>query len=127
MQTITKFAKDVLTIIIGLAVFDAIYFQFTYSGFSKMIQEIQGSNMTIRWESALICYLALTGLLYYFIILPGRPATDAALLGVGTYAVYETTSYAVLKKWEPQIAVIDSLWGGALFYLVTSVVYFRNN
>jgi uncharacterized membrane protein len=115
--------KTLAAIIIGLAVFDAIYFQFSYSGFSKMIYEIQGSPLVVRWESALICYLALTGLLYYFIILPGRPATDAALLGVGTYAVYETTSYAVLKKWEPQIAVIDSLWGGALFYLVTSLVY----
>ena len=122
----TKFISKILTIITGLAVFDAIYFHFIYRGFRKMIHEIQGFPMVVRLESALICYLVLTGLLYYFIILPGRPATDAALLGVGTYAVYETTSYAVLKKWEPQIVIIDSLWGGALFYLVTSVVYFVN-
>jgi uncharacterized membrane protein len=122
----TKFISKILTIITGLAVFDAIYFHFIYRKFRKMIHEIQGFPMVVRLESALICYLVLTGLLYYFIILPGRPATDAALLGVGTYAVYETTSYAVLKKWEPQIVIIDSLWGGALFYLVTSVVYFVN-
>jgi uncharacterized membrane protein len=118
-----EMAKKILAIIVGLAVFDAIYIQFIYSGFSKMIQDIQGAPLVVRLESALLCYLALTGLLYYFIILPGRPATDAALLGVGTYAIYETTSYAVLKKWQLEIAIIDSLWGGALFYLVTSVIY----
>ena len=79
--------------------------------------------MTFRLGSAAVCYIALTDILYYFIILPKRPATDAALLGFGTYAVYETTSYALMKNWDLSIAVIDSLWGGALFYLVTSLVY----
>ena len=121
-----KIIATILTILFGLVIIDAIYLLFIYRGFSNMIRNIQGTNMSVRLESAVICYLALTGLLYYFIILPGRPATDAALLGLGTYAVYETTSYAVLKKWELQIALIDSLWGGALFYLVTSFVYWMN-
>jgi uncharacterized membrane protein len=115
--------KPLITILLSLVLLDAIYFQFTYSNFSKMIQKIQGSPMTVRLSSAAACYIALTGLLYYFIILPKRPATDAAILGFGTYAIYETTSYALMKDWDLQIAIIDSLWGGALFYLVTSVVY----
>jgi uncharacterized membrane protein len=115
--------KQLTIILIALVVFDAIYFQFIYGSFSKMIQKIQGSPITLRIESAIVCYLALTGLLYYFIILPKRPATDAGLLGLGTYLVYESTNYAIIKNWQPHIAVIDSLWGGALFYLVTKVVY----
>jgi uncharacterized membrane protein len=110
-------------ILFALFVLDAVYIQFIYGGFSKMISRVQGSPIRLRWESAVICYLVLASMLYYFIILPGRPATDAALLGFGTYAVYETTSYALLKDWELHIAVIDSLWGGALFYLTTRVVY----
>ena len=115
--------KQLTIIFIALLVFDAIYFQFIYGSFSKMIQKIQGSPISMRLESAFVCYLALTGLLYYFIILPKRPATDAGLLGLGVYTVYESTNYAVIKNWQPHIAVIDSLWGGALFYLVTKVVY----
>ena len=110
-------------ILFALFVLDAVYIQFIYGGFSKMISRVQGSPIRLRWESAGLCYLVLASMLYYFIILPGRPATDAALLGFGTYAVYETTSYALLKDWELHIAVIDSLWGGALFYLATMVVH----
>ena len=110
-------------ILFALFVLDAVYIQFIYGGFSKMISRVQGSPIRLRWESAVLCYFVLASMLYYFIILPGRPATDAALLGFGTYAVYETTSYALLKDWELHIAVIDSLWGGALFYLATRVVY----
>ena len=110
-------------ILFALFVLDAVYIQFIYGGFSKMISRVQGSPIRLRWESAVLCYFVLASMLYYFIILHGRPATDAALLGFGTYAVYETTSYALLKDWELHIAVIDSLWGGALFYLATRVVH----
>jgi len=115
--------QKLFAILLGLILFDLIYFQFIYGSFSKMIERIQGSSIVLRPVSAIICYLALTGLLYYFIIREGKSAKDAALLGLGTYAVYETTSYAVLKNWDLQVAVTDTLWGGALFYLVTSVVY----
>jgi uncharacterized membrane protein len=115
--------KKLVAILVGLLVFDGIYLQFIYGSFSKMIQKVQGSAMTIRPESAVVCYLALTGLLYYFIVREGKSPNDAALLGLGTYAVYETTSYAVMKNWDLQVAVMDTLWGGALFYLVTSAVY----
>lgn len=115
--------KQLAAILFALVAFDVIYFQFTFAGFSKMVTRIQGSPIQMRLESAVVCYLALAGLLYYFIIIPGKPATDAALLGLGTYAVYDATNYAVLKEYDLQFAVMDSLWGGALFYLVTSLVY----
>jgi uncharacterized membrane protein len=115
--------KKLAAILVGLVALDMVYFQFTYSGFSKMVQKIQGAPISMRIEGAVACYLALTGLLYYFIVREGKSATDAALLGFGTYAVYETTSYALMKNWDLQIAVMDTLWGGALFYLVTSAVY----
>ena len=115
--------KKLAAILVGLVVFDAVYLQFIYASFSKMIQNVQGSPMTLRPESAVVCYLVLTGLLYYFIVREGKSPKDAALLGLGTFAVYETTSYALMKNWDLQIAVMDTLWGGALFYLVASVVY----
>ena len=88
-----------------------------------MVTNIQGFPIKLRFESAILCYLALTGLIYYFIIQPKRSPIDAAFLGLGVYTVYETTNYAVLKNWDVYVAIIDSLWGGLLFYLVTASIY----
>lgn len=88
-----------------------------------MIVNVQGAPIKIRLFGAILCYFVLAGLLSYFIVEPRKTTIDAGLLGVGVYAVYETTSYAVLKDWNATIATIDTLWGGVLFYLVTSVIY----
>jgi uncharacterized membrane protein len=92
--------------------------------FGQMIQGIQGSAMSLNIWGAVLCYAALTFGLYYFIIREKRSAFDAGLLGLVIYAVYETTSLATLKKWDPMVALIDSVWGFVLFYLVTTAVYF---
>jgi uncharacterized membrane protein len=35
------------------------------------------------------------------------------------YGVYETTNYAIIKKWSPYAIVLDTVWGGILYTLVT--------
>ena len=102
---------------------DSVYLYNIAGVFGDMIQQIQRSPLQIKWLGALICYLALTGVLYWFIIKPRRPATDAAILGAAIYAVYESTSYATLKGWNGMVAMIDTVWGGILFYIVTQLVY----
>ena len=72
---------------------------------------------------AVLCYIALAVLIDQFIVKSRKSAMEAGLLGVCVYAVYETTSYAVLKHWNAWIALIDTVWGGVLFYLVTAAVY----
>ena len=115
--------KRTLAILVLLLFFDAIYLQFIYPSFNRMILAVQGSPIKIRYVSAFLCYIVLAGLLSYFIIEPRKSAMEAGLLGFGVYAVYETTSYAVLKDWNATIAIIDTLWGSALFYLVASSIY----
>ena len=118
------FLKQIAAILVLLLVVDAAYISTIYSAFGKMIQRVQGSPLSLNIMGAIVCYAALTGVLYYFIVKPKRPATDAAILGTAIYAVYESTNYATLKSWDYQIATIDTVWGGALFYIVTSLVYF---
>jgi uncharacterized membrane protein len=45
------------------------------------------------------------------------------LLGLLIYGVYDTTSLAIYKKYKWNIALQDTLWGGALLGLTTCVVY----
>lgn len=111
-------------ILVSLLALDAVYLSTIYTMFGQMIQGIQGSAMTLNPLGAVLCYAALTFGLYYFIIREKRSPLDAGLLGLVIYAVYETTSLATLKKWDPMVALMDSVWGFALFYLVTTAVYF---
>jgi uncharacterized membrane protein len=48
---------------------------------------------------------------------------EAVILGVVIYGVYESTSYALFKKWNLNLAIMDTLWGGALFGITTALVY----
>ena len=115
--------KTVAAITVVMLLLDAAFLSVIYGTFNKMIVEIQGSAIKMRSAGALVCYVALVGVLYYFIVAQKRPAFEAAILGAGIYAVYESTSFATLKGWSPKIATIDTLWGGALFYLTTTIVY----
>ena len=112
------FVKHIVVLFVLFLAVDSVYLYFISSSFAKMIQHIQGSPLQIKLVGGIVCYLALAILLYYFIVLPRRSPMEAALLGAGTYAVYESTSYALMTGWDWRIATIDTVWGGALFYSV---------
>jgi uncharacterized membrane protein len=122
MQPNTVFT--LVAILVCLLALDAVYLSAIYTMFGQMIQGIQGSAMSLNIWGAVVCYAALTFGLYYFIIREKRSAFDAGLLGLVIYTVYETTSLATLKKWDPKVALMDSVWGFVLFYLTTVAVYY---
>ena len=98
---------------------DTIYLNLMKNYFSKQIQSIQGSPIKMRVLGAAICYIFLIIGLNYFIIKPNRSVSDAFLLGIVIYGVYETTNYALLSKWSILTVIIDTLWGGILFAITT--------
>lgn len=113
-----------LTIIASIMLLlDSIYLATVGSSFSRMIQAIQGSPIQIQYGSVAVCYSLLVGALYYFIIKDKKNAINAFLLGIVIYGVYDTTNYATIKNWKLHLAVIDTIWGGLLFYLTSIIVY----
>lgn len=115
-----------LTAII-LVVLDGIYLNSVQSLFQRQIKAIQGSDMKINFIGAAICYVFLIFGLNYFIIRKNKSPTDAALLGLVIYAVYEFTNYALFDKWSLFTVFIDTTWGAILFGLTTWIVYQFNN
>lgn len=106
-----------------LVVLDSIYLNLIKSFFTKQIQIIQGDPVTVNMVGLVLCYIFLITGLNYFIITPNRPVNDAFLLGLIIYGVYETTNYALFKKWSILTVIIDTLWGGILFALTTYLTY----
>jgi uncharacterized membrane protein len=45
------------------------------------------------------------------------------LFGFIIYGVYDSTTYALFKKWKLKLMAIDILWGGVLMGLTTWLTY----
>jgi uncharacterized membrane protein len=76
----------------------------------------------MNYLGAAICYILLITGINYFIIKPRKSVSDAFLLGIIIYGVFETTNYALFKNWSLLTVLIDTLWGGLLFAGTTYVV-----
>jgi uncharacterized membrane protein len=106
-----------------MLILDGIFLTINKDMFQLQVAEVQRVVMEIRYLGAILCYVFLIFGLYYFILKDRRPVIDAMLLGFVIYGVYETTTYALLKKWKIQTMLIDTLWGGILFGLTTLITY----
>lgn len=103
-------------------VIDYIYLNLIKNYFSNQIKIIQGSPLQINFLGSLLCYIFLIFGLNYFIIKPKKDCYDAFLLGILIYGVFETTNYALFRKWSVFTVIIDTLWGGSLFAIVTFII-----
>ena len=106
-----------------LLALDSIYLTMSKSAFETQIVQIQRVVMKVKLIPAIMCYIFLIVGLNYFILRTHRPVWEAFLLGIVIYGVFDTTSYALFKKWDWKLAVMDCLWGGVLFALTSAIVY----
>jgi uncharacterized membrane protein len=88
-----------------------LYLGSQWSG--EMIRDIQGSTLVLNPIPAIIVYLAIG----FLATIPTTPVESFGL-GAATYAVYDFTNLATLKKYQPLFALADTFWGGVLFTLV---------
>lgn len=101
---------------------DFIYLNLIKGYFNNQIQSVQGSAPKINYLGAALCYIFLIIGINYFIIKPHRSVSDAFLLGIIIYGVYESTNYALFKNWSILTVLIDTLWGGLLFATTTYII-----
>ena len=108
---------------IALALVDAVWLLTAGQYALKMTERIQGSPVQFGIIAAIVVYIALAYLVYQV-----KTPVEAGLLGAATYAVYDFTSLAILKKYEVGIAIADTVWGGILFATTFSILkYFKLN
>ncbi len=103
-------------------VIDFIYLNIIRSYFENQVKIVQGTPLQVNFLGVILCYIFLIFGLNYFIIKSKRSAYDAFLLGILIYGVYETTNYALFKNWSIFTVILDTLWGGTLFAIVTFII-----
>jgi len=106
---------------------DFIYLNLLKGYFNKQIQMVQGSEIRMKFLGVGLCYIFLITGINYFIIKPHKSVSEAFLLGIIIYGVYETTNYALFKNWSILSVIIDTLWGGLLFASTTYIVNLLRN
>ena len=107
-----------LVLFLSFLLLDLLFFWVNGSFLNKIIKSVQGKPAQVRVGGAVICYVALTLLMYFTLSLDYLKTFG---LGLGVYAVYEGTNYAIFEKWPLSMVVIDTLWGGVLFVLVKAI------
>jgi uncharacterized membrane protein len=101
---------------------DFIYLNLIKSYFENQVNKVQGTPLKLNFLGAALCYVFLIIGLNYFIIKPHKSVSDAFLLGLIIYGVYETTNYAIFKNWSIITVIMDTLWGGLLFASTTYII-----
>ena len=93
--------------------------------YSVMIKDIQGSPMKANMLYAVCSYLLMIVGLQQF-VLPNIDFKNinvrdclkyGFVFGLVVYGVYDFTAGAVIKNWDMNLALVDVLWGGVVYFL----------
>lgn len=107
-----------------LLIVDLLYlYNIGMKTFQKNVILIQKSPLELNVYGALLSYMCVIGVLYYFIIYQHRSILDAFLLGIFVYGTFDMTNKAMFTKYAWTTAFVDTLWGGTLFAFTTWTTY----
>jgi uncharacterized membrane protein len=118
----------VLSIIL-FPLIDYTYLSYISKHFSNVILKITKEPMVFNMPKAIGAYIFLILGLYYFILKNinddnfKQKIMDAMILGWIIYGTYDFTNGAILKDYDWNTMLIDTVWGGILYGLVTYNVY----
>jgi uncharacterized membrane protein len=105
-----------------ITLFDLIYLYFTKSIFGEMIVRIQKVAVQLRYWCMFLVYFMFAVALYWFILKPNRPLWEAFMLGAILYGMFDFISLGIFKKYDLSVAIMDTVWGGVLASIVTTLV-----
>jgi len=108
----------ILTLVLLL---DFCYLSLVKNTMLKVIKNIQKSPLKINWIYLILCYLILSFTIYYFVIKERKSILYSFILGVCIYGIYETSNMAIFTKWNKNVVILDTIWGGILFSLVNYI------
>ena len=117
--------KDIKGLSITLGVFilvDMLWIKSITSIYSEMIKNIQNRVMTFNTTGAVLAYLFVASGLYFLAIRDGYDCKKAIIYGLAVYGTYCWTASAIFSKWNFNLAVAETIWGGLISFVVAYIV-----
>ena len=115
--------KYILVTCVIMLILDYVYLSITKNSFIKMVVDIQNSTFKFNIVGAIISYILLIIGNYVFLYNKKSNYKEAFLLGIIIYGVFDGTNLAIFKKYDINIGLLDTLWGGIL---MTTTYYLSN-
>lgn len=101
------------------------------SKYVEMIPKIQKSPLTIRYIPVFLSYLTIIFPIVFFTLPNIRKESRwkdslfyGGLLGVFMYGMFSFTNYALIKNWTLEVVMLDTIWGGILYTIVSYIASF---
>jgi len=118
-----KIIQQILLSAVIIVTLDIGFMNLNKHLYSSTVIDVQRVVMVPRYTGFVAAYIFTVAILYWFILRQRRPIWEAILLGVAVNGIYEGVNYSIFKKWSIDMAVIDTLWGGALLGTTTAIIY----
>jgi len=115
---------QILAIGLLMVILDACYLFFSKPMYENQYISIQRVALQIKPIGALAAYIAMAVGLWYFVLKTPKANVylEAMILGFVVFGTYNATSYALLKKFRPELAALDTVWG-ILMFTTASYLY----
>lgn len=118
-----KTTKKLIYSAIILVALDSAFMFFNKKRFETTIINVQRVIVVPKYVAFVVVYLLMISVLFWFILRNHRPIWEAVFLGAAINGIYEGTNYGIFKNWNQQLVMLDTLWGGILYGLTTTLVY----
>lgn len=109
-------ATTLLLLCLIFIILDIPYLLTVGGNWSKMVEKIQQSPMTVNIPAAIVVYGFLSIGLYNLVLSRNLSTRDtvlySGLLGLTTYGVFNFTNMALFEEYDTTNALIDTAWGG---------------
>jgi len=108
---------QILAVGLLMVILDTCYLFFSKPMYENQYISIQRVALQIKPLGALGAYIAMAIGLWFFVLKNPKPNVylEAMLLGFVVFGTYNATNYALLKKYRPELAAMDTVWGIIMF------------
>ena len=123
---------NIIKILILLVLFPLVdypYLKLTSNHFKNVVKKISKEDMVFDYKSAFGAYIFLVIGIYYFVIKDlndnniKEQMIKASILGLSIYGTFDFTNGAIFKDYDFKTMIMDTIWGGMVFPLVTISFY----
>lgn len=119
---------NLFTIILILLLLDILWLNTNNQMYNTLVKNVQHSNLDV---GTLVLYtLMIIG--FVFIVVPLlknsketkviRALRYGALFGFVSYGIFNATNIAIFKNYSTKTAIIDTLWGTFIYFLISYMV-----